>query len=228
MTVLAYDPERRTNAQAIAELAALGFLRDDDVVLDMTVEPKGAFWKRWRPSRSITNDIDPAVAADLHADGQAMPCPRWAVDVSVWDPPYKYEGARSKGNRDQGDRYGNGTNGYLSPSEIDARLLAGTAEALRITRRLALVKCQKQNVASEFRFPDQPFAVAQLAQRHGAMVVAGSTSTGLLRSNRAGKRELNVLELPLRRSACSRARREPGRGRRSQCGAAGSAPSEPA
>jgi hypothetical protein len=42
MTVMAFDSNRRTNAQAIADAHELGYINDDEVVLDLTYESVAA------------------------------------------------------------------------------------------------------------------------------------------------------------------------------------------
>lgn len=49
MTIYAVDAGRRTNAQAIEDLAELGVLLKSHVVIDLTIGPKAGFWTRWQP-----------------------------------------------------------------------------------------------------------------------------------------------------------------------------------
>jgi hypothetical protein len=180
--IMAFDPKRTTNAQAIADLAALGILRWNDHIIDLTVGPKAGFWKLWRPSCLTTNDLDLNVKADMHFDvTKGLP---FAYDVTVWDPPYGYRGT----SRLASDaNYGLGK--YRSADEVDELLLAGTREALRLAKRLALVKCQDQNVASEFR--DQSGFVCELARSLGARV-AQKLYVNAYRKQPNCKRQLNV------------------------------------
>lgn len=184
MTVLDFDPERRTNARAIADLAQLDILRVDDHVLDTTVGPSAAFWSEWKPSALTTNDLDPTVVAQHHDDARSLPWPDRSFDVVVFDPPYANRGT----SRLESDgRYGLGE--YRTRADVEALLVDGTVEALRVTDRLVLVKCQDACVAS--RFAPQSYPVWRAATEVGARL------TGLLyvsarREQPKGKRQINV------------------------------------
>lgn len=185
MTVLANNPTRKGNADAIADLAALGWLLPDDEVLDMTVGPKAGFWKKWRPRALYTNDSDPNVAADFHDDATATPFAAGSVDVTVFDPPYGYRGTSALASD---ANYGIDGD-YQTPAAIDALLAAGTREAVRLTRRLALIKCQDSNVACQFR--DQQTIVIDAARDAGARVI-GKLYINAPRKQPAGKKQLNI------------------------------------
>lgn len=187
--VLAYDPARRTNAQAIEHLRTLGWLNDDDQVLDVTYGPEAGFWATWRPPLLVTNDLDPTVDADLHEDARRLPMPDDWCDVTVWDPPYANRGKGKRGNGfDELDRRF-GTSEYRSRAEVEALLVEGTCEALRVCSRLALVKCQDANVAS--KYAPQTFLVWEAARATGARLVAEVHVAGV-RAQPKGKRQLNV------------------------------------
>lgn len=182
MPVYAFDPERTTNAQAIADAASLGLL--DGTVLDATVG-LGAFWSKWRPARLVTNDIDVDIAADLHADARALPFAARAFDVVVFDPPYAYRGtSRLASDR----RYGLARR-YAPAAEVDALLFAGTTEALRVARRYALVKCEDQAVSGRYR--PQRHCLLGHAEGLGARVV-GELHVYSPRVQPGGKRQCNV------------------------------------
>jgi hypothetical protein len=192
--IFAIDPERRTNAQAIADYATLGILRDTDRVLDLTVGPHAGLWKLWRPDVDcggllVTNDLDPNVAADHHFDATALPFRDRAFDVSALDLPYGYRGT-SRLDSDQ--RYGL-RRPYRTANEIDALLFAGTVEALRVASRLVLVKCQDQNVSDHYR--GQPWFVRDVARRHGA-IEAGWLAVNARREQPSGKCQHNVWGYP--------------------------------
>lgn len=162
--ILANDPKRKGNAQAIADLHALGWLLDEDHVLDMTIGPNAGFWKRWQPACLVTNDTDCDVIADWRCDARSMPLDDGSFDVTVFDPPYGYRGTSALASD---ANYG--TVRYQTSADIDALLAAGTREAVRLTRRLALVKCQDANVASTFH--DQQTIATDAARCAGARVV---------------------------------------------------------
>ncbi len=77
----------RPNADLIAEVAKL-WIKPDDLVLDATYG-RGAWWKMFRPSHLITNDLDTASPSVFHYDFLDLPA-RWQehFDVVAFDPPY--------------------------------------------------------------------------------------------------------------------------------------------
>ena len=186
MTVLANDPNRRTNAQAIADLATLGLLKPDDRIVDLSVGPNAGFWTQWRPLSLTTNDLDMKVNASYHYDVRSISA-GWCggFDVAVWDPPYGYRGT----SRLESDANYGLAGEYMSADEIDQLILDGTDAALRLAQRLALVKCQDQNVASKFR--DQSGMVTDHVRRKQARVV-GKLYVKAERAQPAGKKQLNV------------------------------------
>lgn len=189
MTVLDFDPERRTNAQAIADLAGLGLLRSEDAILDTTVGTNRAFWSRWQPQRLVTNDLDPSVKAQHHDDARSLPWDDGTFDVVVFDPPYANRGT-SRHPMDA--QYGLGE--YRTKTDVEKLLVDGTVEALRVSRRLVLVKCQDACVSG--KFAPQSYLVWSAATSTGARLVAQLYVIGR-RAQPNGKRQLNVW------SACS-------------------------
>lgn len=185
MTVLANDPARRANSQAIADLAELGWLRPEDSTLDLTIGPKAGFWRKWRPDHLVTNDLDPDVAADLHVDFRRTPFTENAFDVVVFDPDYGYRGT----SRLASDAAYGLAGDYRSVAEVEAKLVHGTWEACRISRRLVLVKCQDQNVSGAFR--DQSSMVVRAAFRRGFRV-KGKLYVNAVRAQPKGKQQRNI------------------------------------
>lgn len=183
MTVLAVDPARRTNAQAIADLTELGWLLPDDEVLDLTVGSNAGFWKRYVPPLLVTNDFDSTVDADLHLDATRTGIPDGWCDVVAFDPPYGYRGTSRFASDKQ---YGIAS--YATPKAIDRLLVAGTSEAVRIARRLVLVKCQDSNVACTFH--DQTEMATSAIRAAGADVI-GKLYVNGGRAQPAGKAQLN-------------------------------------
>lgn len=181
--ILDFDPTRTTNAQAISDLASLGMLRPDDVTLDVTFG-NGVFWSEWKPTYLVTNDLDPEVAAMNHWDARSLPCPAGSFDVVVFDPPYANRGT-SRLAMDA--RYG--ITKYRARRDVEQLLIDGTIEALRVARRLVLVKCQDAAVAS--RYSPQSYLVWEAARKHGGRLVAELHVVGR-REQPTGKRQLNV------------------------------------
>ncbi|MCD6056500.1 MAG: hypothetical protein K0Q89_30 [Thermomicrobiales bacterium] len=184
MTILANDTHRVTNGAAIADLAELGILRKEDSILDLTVGPNAGFWTRWRPDVLVTNDDDEAVAADYHHNVFDRAFAPGAYSVVCWDPPYAYRGT----SRLESDaQYGLGD--YSSADSVDETLIGGALEAMEISRRLVLVKCQDSNVASKFR--DQSGFVTEAVRKAGGRV-AGKLYIHAMRSQPSGKKQLNI------------------------------------
>lgn len=182
--VLDFDPERRTNAQAIADLARLGILRSEDRVLDATIGPLRAFWSLWQPRVLVTNDLEAMVPADTHWDARHLPLPDRTFDVVVFDPPYANRGT-SRLEMDKS--YGLGV--YRTRADVEGLLCDGTSEALRVADRLAIVKCQDACVSG--KFAPQSYLVWETATTQGAKLVAQLYVVGR-REQPNGKRQKNV------------------------------------
>lgn len=81
--------KRATNADLIVECHQLGYLRDDDRVLDPTYG-LGTFWRDWRPADLVACDLNPAKSPlGVSVDFTALPWEDEAFDAVVFDPPYK-------------------------------------------------------------------------------------------------------------------------------------------
>lgn len=147
MTVLAAH-DWPTNAHLIEDVARLGYITDDDLVLDMTYG-RGGFWARYRPPRLVTVDIN--TEAHIRADNRRLPVRDRAFDVAVFDPPYKLNGTPALGDFDA--RYGieEVTRWQDRMDRIDDGLIAAS-RALTIGGRL-LVKCQDQVCSGQVRRP---------------------------------------------------------------------------
>lgn len=148
MTILALDPLRTSNARLIADVHTLGYLRDDDTVLDVTYG-EGAFWKEWRPRQLTAHDIDGDKAPDGPADFRHLPYDDYSFDVVVYDPPYKLNGTPGHASD---DRYGVGGPKYVSTTSRVSLVLEGAIEAARVARRHVLVKCMDQVVSGRVRW----------------------------------------------------------------------------
>jgi hypothetical protein len=188
--VIDFDPARRTNAQAIADLATLGVLHQDSWMLDATVGPERGFWKQWWPRHLVTNDSDETVTADHHWDARHMPVMDGAFDVVVFDPPYANRGTS---RHPMDPRYGLDA-GYRTKVDVEALLVEGTVEALRVTTKLALIKCQDACVSGHYA--PQTFLVWEAAKAAGARLMGEMYVVGR-REQPTGKRQKNVW------SACS-------------------------
>jgi hypothetical protein len=95
MVILAAD-SWKTNAELVQACHMLGYLKDEDVVLDATYG-KGVWWNIWRPPRLVAHKGD---FLDLnHPDG--------FFDAATFDPPYVSLGGRDTSTMDEfNERYG--------------------------------------------------------------------------------------------------------------------------
>lgn len=145
-----------TNADLIADVARLEYLRPTDTVLDATYG-LGTFWRKWQPTqgRLFGLDIDPNKAPHLVADFTNLPFADASVDVVVYDGPYKLNGTPDV-KIDQ--RYG--VHVRASWQDRMEMLKLGALECARVARRHLLVKCQAQVVAGEIRWQDRLLADA--------------------------------------------------------------------
>lgn len=153
--VLAFSPIR-SNAVLIENCYRLGYITEDDRVLDLTYG-SGAFWRLRRPQYLTTNDFDMESGAQWHTDFRQadlvwMP---GQFDVVVFDPPYKLNGTPS-GPMDL--RYGVG-----QPTRWQDRMqqcLDGIAAACALRPRTLLIKCMDQVVSGRVRWQAREFANA--------------------------------------------------------------------
>lgn len=159
MTVLAAH-RWPSNAHLIADVVALGYITDDDLVLDATYG-KGGFWARYRPSRLVTLDIN--TVGEVRADNRHLPFRDRSFDVVVFDPPYKLNGTPALGDFDA--RYGidhvtrwQDRMRHIEDGVIDSR------RVLKPGGRL-LVKCQDQVCSGKVRW--QTDLITELARDLG-------------------------------------------------------------
>lgn len=125
-----------TNAELIADVARLGYLRSEWLTLDMT-PGRGIWWKTWRPDKLVTDGFE-----DFRDLPMEWGCRFQAV---AYDPPYVCPGGRSTSTI-QGffDRYGlrevPATPELLQKDVIEP----GLAEAHRVVEYggIVLVKCK--------------------------------------------------------------------------------------
>lgn len=90
--ILAFDPERTTNARAMVHACQLGWIQEP--VFDATYNT-GKFWTEYRPDGLYTNDI--AHPADYQFDW-TKPIPKTQHEryvTVVFDPDYKMQGTPS-------------------------------------------------------------------------------------------------------------------------------------
>lgn len=92
----------RNNAALIEACHTLGYIEDEDEVLDATYGP-GVWWKKYRPPKLVTNDLRTDYDTDYHHDFRRFPKAWGGVfTVVAYDPPYKLNGKPSE----EDERYG--------------------------------------------------------------------------------------------------------------------------
>lgn len=137
MTVLAAH-RWATNAELIADVAQLGYLRKEWVTLDPTYG-RGVWWKKWRPDNLVTHDI-----AQDGVDFRALPEDDKTFDAVAFDPPYVSVGGRkTTGMPDFHERYGLHV-APTSPQGLQYVIEDGIDEMRRVLKPkgILLVKCQ--------------------------------------------------------------------------------------
>lgn len=130
-----------TNAHLIADVARVGYLHRDWVVLDPTYGT-GTWWRRFRPRHLIGSDIDPARSpVGQSVDFTSMPYQDRAFDAVAFDPPYKLNGTPTAA---VDSRYG--VDVPRTREERHDLIVRGIKECARVLapRGFLLVKCQDQ------------------------------------------------------------------------------------
>jgi hypothetical protein len=148
VTILAFDPHRRTNGQAIADCAALGYIKLTDRTLDTTYG-LGRFWTDWCPATLARNDLDPA-RGNLHYDFTKLPFADRSWDVVVFDPPYRLTGTPDSGGPANSDTdYGITAMRWQDRMQL---IIDGAVECGRVADRTLLVKVQDQVCSGQIRW----------------------------------------------------------------------------
>ncbi len=158
------------NGDLIADVAKLGYIRDDDCCIDLTYG-KGTWWKRYRPTLLATNDIDDTTKAEYHDDFRAT---KWFddnFDVVAFDPPYISPGGRETSTiADFNSRFGlhSTPRTVLGLREMNQD---GLDEARRICKPggIILVKCM--NYINSGRYQPEVFVMWEAATAFGLQMV---------------------------------------------------------
>lgn len=138
----------RNNGELILAAVRLGYLRYNDVVLDVTYG-KGVFWKYWKPQEFITHD--------LKTDGvdfRRLPEDTRSVDAHVIDGPYKLNGK----DQGEGERYG--VDVPATWQERNQLIMDGMREGYRVLKHggKMLVKGQNQVCSGAVRWQIRTFS----------------------------------------------------------------------
>jgi hypothetical protein len=148
----------RSNAELIAAVHALGYLRDSDHVLDSTFG-RGVWWKVWRPEKltehhwhqSPSNTgAGPCLTCGIgfeehpRLDFRDLPYSDGVFDAAAFDPPYAARGSSktTADMQDFNDRYGRPADS--TPEGIQVLIDGGLTEMARVVKPkgIVLVKCQ--------------------------------------------------------------------------------------
>lgn len=145
MTVLAAT-DWKTNAELIADVAKLGYLRKDWVTLDPTFG-KGIWWQLWRPDNLYTynREID-------GSDFRSLPDENDTYDAIAFDPPYVALGGRKTSNiPDMTAGYGLITT-PKSPAELQDLINDGMEEMYRLVKPGGIILCKCMDYISSGQF----------------------------------------------------------------------------
>lgn len=166
--ILTANPNRQTNADLIADVAALGWL--NGLVLDATYG-QGNFWTKWTPPNIEDpesgelipglwrNDPHTLTGPDaFNHDARSFPA-WWAdlFDASVFDPPYKLNGTSSVPS----DR-AYGVDRQATKAERLDLILWGSSECARVTKPGGWLHIKIQNQICGGRYID----IAHLVKEH--------------------------------------------------------------
>lgn len=154
--------ERPTNAHLIADLARVGYLRQDWLTCDPTYG-EGVFWQIFRPDRLQASDLDPLKSpVGESLDATDLPYATGIFQAFVIDGPYMLNG---RPDPIVGARYGV----HVPASREERHDLLGRmlAEGARCTGRggYVLFKCQNQVNGGAIRWQERIFA--DVGERHG-------------------------------------------------------------
>lgn len=125
------------NSRLMLACRQLGYLHDDDLILDPTFE-KGTWWKHWRPEKLTTHnrDLD-------GSDFRCLPYPDGTFDAIAYDPPYCAKGGRTtSGIEEMDNRYGQ-EDAPRTPADLQGLINDGLTEMARLVKPkgIVLVKC---------------------------------------------------------------------------------------
>jgi DNA modification methylase len=144
-----------SNADLIASVARLGYLKKTDRICDPTYG-SGVFWKVWQPDNLVASDIRVKRSpCGESIDFRKMPYDDGSFDVVALDGPYKLNGSASS---DSDARYGV----HVPASWQDRMQLIrdGITECARVLRPdgVLLLKCMDQVCSGHVRWQTIDFA----------------------------------------------------------------------
>ena len=148
-----------TNGHMIADVARLGYIKDNDWVLDPTYG-YGTWWTQWQPCMVTKADKYVQRGTDVYPvdfTGHNPPHLTWedaTFDVVAYDPPFKLNGTPSEPDA----RYG-----VDEPATIAERHLLmseGLSECVRVCKPggIVLMKCMDQVSSGKVQWQTRVFA----------------------------------------------------------------------
>lgn len=171
--------EARGNAQMIADMAALGLLREDAHTLDPTYG-LGRFYTLWRPTMLTATDLLPerSLSAGRSVDYTNLPYAARTFRQVIFDPPYKLNGTSTGEGPAASDADYGVAGEYLSPKAKYANIMAGMAECVRVLEigGTFVLKCQNQVCNGKVYF--QVFDFYEHARSLNCTLVATFMNTG--------------------------------------------------
>lgn len=136
MTIRAFHAWKN-NAELIHDVHRLGYIREDDTVLDVTYG-KGKWWTEFKPKKLLKHDLYKLDGVDF----RDLPEEDNSVDVVAFDPAYVSTGGRATTTiPEMYDAYGM-VEAASTPLGVQSDINSGLEEANRVSRRIVLVKCQ--------------------------------------------------------------------------------------
>lgn len=139
----------KTNADLIADVAKLGYLKPTDTVLDPTYG-RGLWWKKFKPAVLIKHDL-------YKLDGvnyENLPEDDCSVDAVAFDPPYVAQGGRKTSRVDErNDRYGL-VEAPRTPEALAASIALGIKECARVLKPKGFLIVKAKDYISSGKFFD--------------------------------------------------------------------------
>lgn len=142
MTVIKAAYSWPTNADLIFDVARLGYIKQDDLVLDPTYG-RGIWWQKFRPDKLVTHDI----ALD-GVDFRNLPYPPGLFDVVAYDPPYVSVGGRKTTSMPDFQRRYGMTDAPTSPAALQRLINDGLTEVMRVVKPKGYIACKSQDYVS--------------------------------------------------------------------------------
>lgn len=147
----------KNNAELIEAAARMGYLQKHWKILDATYG-QGAFWRRWQPGGLVTNDLNPSINADHHADFRKLEFSDDHFDAAVFDPPYVSQGGRTTTTVPSFTGAYGLDDAPQTPAWVQDLIYDGLKELKRVVKPggFILVKC-KNYISSGTYFPGALF-----------------------------------------------------------------------